>query len=232
MKIVVISHNQESYLPLMEDKLSSYDHIIVVDRPSVQFQLTPNMIVNTKGKGFLAGKMRDIGAAEFGNDDILFLDGDKIPLGDIPNIDSTKYDCVIFPCEEQEDIRKSVFKDEFGIIEPDTNPISNFANVFYTCGIFYSKRLIKRFRELNEGRIFHPAFDGHWGEEDRWNGDIINFEQFNAAYSQQMKLSGTLGYCHLDTVHKEQGSGNTLEDFSINMYTRVNLRRTHYGVEI
>jgi hypothetical protein len=168
----------------------------------------------------------------FGNDDILFIDGDKVPVGEIPTIDTSKFDCVIFPCDETEDIRHAIFVDEEGVIPPDLDPISNFTNPFYTCGIFYSKRLIKRLREVNEGRIFHPAFDGHWGEEDRWNGDIINFEKFNAGYSQKMKLSGKLGYCHIDGSVNTSVTGNSLKDFSINMYTRVNMRRKYYGVDI
>ena len=39
--------------------------------------------------------MRDIGALAFAGEDILFLDGDKIPQGDLRAVENAPFDCVL-----------------------------------------------------------------------------------------------------------------------------------------
>lgn len=196
MHVVVISKDQPSYIAAFEAVLSSFEHIYVIDRPTVQYPSNIPAIINTWGTGFLAGRMRDLGATYFGDtDDILFLDGDKVPSGNLESLQDMPYDCILLGTKN--DTRKK-FSDGSLLFDGTTHKFSfhedklHLYNNCYSCGILYRKHLIKRFRELNAGRIFHPWFDGRYGNEDIWNGDIMNYEGYNVGCTSEVVLDGKI----------------------------------------
>ena len=95
MKVVVITRDQPLEIPKFEECLKGFDHIYVIDRPSVEYPAGIPAIYNFSGDGFLAGRMRDLGALSFAGEDILFLDGDKVPQGDLSAVENAPFDCVL-----------------------------------------------------------------------------------------------------------------------------------------
>lgn len=188
MKAVIITKDQPKYIPQFEQALDGMEHIYVIDRPSVEYPSDIPAIYNFCGEGFLAGRMRDLGATLFAGEDILFLDGDKVPQGNLKAVEESPFDCVLLGVKGD---KRSYFN---GTTHRVTLPdIHLQINGCYTCGILYRAELIKTFRRYNEGRIFHPIFDGTWGEEDTWNGDIMNHEKISIGVVSDCLLSGTIG---------------------------------------
>lgn len=188
MVIVIISKDQPKYINDFENKLSDYKHLYVLDRPTVEYPKNIPCIINNNGTGFLAGRMRDLGAMNFIGEDILFLDGDKVPIGNLKSVENAPFECVLLGVKD--DRRKYFDGTTHQITLPD---IINQGNGCYTCGILYRASLIEKFRQYNEGRIFHPIFDETWGEEDTWNGDIMNYEHTKIGVVSDCYLSETIG---------------------------------------
>ena len=218
MDVVVINHNQQEFVPQMQMSLRPIDPIFVFDR------CTPVVvcrhIVNCDGEGFLAGRMRDLGASVVGDDDILFLDGDKVPQGDIiADIDSLrcKYDCILYGVSSNE---KSVLRSFMAVDDKDGllpyQDSSELTYGCYSCGMWLSKNAVAELRKLNGGRIFHPAFDGFWGDEDNFVGDELRYLGFRIGYSTHVRLSGSLGGM----------TSKNADDFARNFVVRVKLNQT------
>lgn len=161
---------------------------------------------------FLAGKMRDIGAENILTD-ILFFDEDKLPTENpIPTINvlKHKYDVIIF-LTEQNDQRN----EKLDLTKPDNYvPITNYgkSNFVFTCGLYLNKNVIKSIKELNNGRIFHEAFDGRWGGEDDFLGDEIIACGYKIGYITNIKVAGSVSYV-TETSDK-------LDDLNISNYKR------------
>jgi hypothetical protein len=193
MHIVVINRDQEEYVEAMRNALAPHEPLFVFDRcdpvAGVKYK------VNIEGSGFLAGKMRDLGA-EGVDDDILFLDGDKIPMGDIvSDIEGlrNKYDCICYGVEagyEHSELRQFMRDEDFDGIVPFQSEGRPFASGCYSCGMWISKAAIRKLRELNGGRIFHPAFDGTWGDEDNFLADELHYSGFTIGFSTHVRLLG------------------------------------------
>ena len=198
MHVIVINRNQQEFVEPMIKALAPINPLFVFDRcepvKNCQYKL------NTKGEGFLAGLMRDIGAEGI-DDDILFLDGDKVPQGNIiADIEALKhkYDCICYGVngEFEESQFRSLMKNDNmdGIVEWQKR---NFPYAYgcYSCGLWISKNAIRKLRELNNGRIFHPAFDGTWGDEDNFLADELGYCNFKIGYSTHVRLSGKFSDC-------------------------------------
>ena len=206
----------------MVDALKPYNPIFVFDRCEPVKNV--NYILNREGDGFLAGKCRDLGAAGI-DDDILFLDGDKIPMGDIvkdiENLKS-KYDCICYGLEpeyENSELRYFMHNIDSDGILPFQSENKQFAYGCYSCGIWLSKEAIHKLRELNNGRIFHSAFDGTWGDEDNFVGDELYYSGFRIGYSTHVRLIGVFS----DYRTK-------LMDLVRNFHKRIDLRKELFGV--
>lgn len=210
--VVVITKDQPEYIPEFEEVLHDYNHVYVIDRPTVEYPINIPCIVNYYGEGFLAGRMRDMGASCFYDSDILFLDGDKVPQGDLKSLDAIPYDCVLLGTKND---KRDFFDGTTHLIELD-DPYMQYNGV-YSCGILLRKNLISRLRELNNGRIFNPVFNGRWGEEDTWNGDIMFHEKFTVGCTSDVVLSGIVEGINGDNEWK-----NT--DLAINFLKRLQLR--------
>ena len=156
-----------------------------------------NYILNPSGTGFLAGRMRDIGANGI-DDDILFLDGDKVPTGDIVfdiNRLRNKYDCICYGVSsenETSELRAFMQVDDTDGIMPFQLENHPCASGCYSCGMWLSKEAIQTLRKFNEGRIFHSDFDGEWGDEDNFLGDELYYSGFRIGYSTHVRLAGTI----------------------------------------
>jgi len=198
MHAVVISHNQPEFVQPMIDALSPLTPIYVFDR--CQPVDVPRMIVNRSGEGFLAGRMRDLGADGI-DDDILFLDGDKVPQGDIiADIESlkNKYDCICYgvaPEKEHSELRGFMKQHNADGQIPFQEQKMSLAYGCYSCGMWISRNAIRELRNLNGGRIFHPNFDGRWGDEDNFVADELNHLGFRIGYSTHVRLSGEFSDC-------------------------------------
>lgn len=245
MKVVVISHNQAKYIPDFERVLCNYEHVYVIDRPSEPYPSGIPAIYNLVGNGFLAGRMRDIGATCFPDSDILFLDGDKVPSGNLASLDNMPFECILLGVEN--DPRTHFFDGTTHAISLPEDPLEQI-NGCYSCGILYRKKLIKRFREINEGRIFHPCFDGTWGDEDSWNGDIINCEHIPIGCTSEVILGGSIGGCKVngnrvrdpkememlfknpEEFFKMNQDYQKLQQLVLNFTRRCELRRKIYGM--
>ncbi len=175
-KCVIISKDQSKYISYFENELKNIEHVYVIDRPTEEYPKNIKAIYNYEGTGFLAGKMRDIGANYFNYDsDILFLDGDKFPIkGNIENLDKINGDIILLPILNDKrkiflDLPENTTKEYF--IKDKTNP----QNFVYSCGILLRKNFIDYVKNINnDGRIFKEIFDGNFGEEDRFLGDIVS----------------------------------------------------------
>lgn len=224
MQIVVINRNQQSFVEPMCKALAPMHPIFVFDRCEPVTDVTHK--VNHDGVGFLAGKMRDIGAEGI-DDDILFLDGDKIPQGDIvADIErlKCKYDAICYGIageNENSELRSFMRSEDIDDIVPWQKEKLPFASGCYSCGLWLSRDIIRKVRELNGGRIFHPDFDGIWGDEDNFLADEINDLGGKIGYSTHVRLSGNFS-----------DFSNKAEEYFINAYKRIELRKSLLGREV
>lgn len=223
MHIVVISKGQEEFVEKMISALSPIDPLFVFDRcdtvEGVRFKH------NVEGEGFLAGRMRDLGAEGI-DDDILFLDGDKVPQGDIvADIEKlkSKYDCICYGIDskfENSEYRGFMKKDDVDDIVPFQKNKMPFAYGCYSCGMWLSRDAVRKLRELNGGRIFHPIFDGNWGDEDNFLADELYYSGFKIGYSTHVRLSG-----------KFSDWTKRVDELSENFINRIKLRKQMFNAE-
>lgn len=184
---------------------------------------------NLSGNKFMAGYTRDIGAEGI-DDDILFLDQDKVPTENPEKLINELrwyYDCIIFYLKENDPRLLHTKWHQNGtaeryIIEPpkphDYIPWLYYdepKNGVYTAGIWLSKKVLPEIRELNQGRIFNPNFDGNWGEEDRFLGDELVALGYRIGYIRDIRLQ-----------HSNVTNASTrMDEFSLNFALRLQLRK-------
>lgn len=223
MHIVVINRGQQEYVKPMQEALAPHVPLFVFDRCSPVEGCCH--ITNTEGEGFLAGKMRDLGAAGV-DDDILFLDGDKVPDGDIvSNINalSPKYGCICYGIRgdlENSEYRGFMKADGTDGIVPWQASGFPFASGCYSCGMWICRDGIRKLRELNGGRIFHPSFDGTWGDEDNFIADELHYSGFRIGYSTHVRLSGEFSDCR-----------PKMDGYIKNFIKRIHLRKELFNAE-
>lgn len=223
MHIVVISKGQEEFVEKMISALSPIEPLFVFDRcepvEGVRFKH------NIEGEGFLAGRMRDLGAEGI-DDDVLFLDGDKVPQGnivaDIEKLKS-KYDCICYGIDKESEnstYRSFMKADDVDDIVPFQKNKMPFAYGCYSCGMWLSRDAVRKLRELNGGRIFHPIFDGNWGDEDNFLADELYYSGFKIGYSTHVRLSG-----------KFSDWTKRADELSENFINRIKLRKQMFNAE-
>ena len=220
---MVINRNQQEYVIPMQEALAPHDPLFVFDRcepvEGVRYKL------NTAGDGFLAGRMRDLGAEGI-DDDILFLDGDKVPMGDIvADIErlKNKYDCICYgvaPEYEHSELRQFMHAEDTDGIVPFQVKGMPFAYGCYTCGMWVSRDAVRKLRELNAGRIFHQDFDGVWGDEDNFLADELHYSGFRIGYSTHIRLLGVFSDCT-----------TKMNGFAQNFVKRIHLRKKLFNAE-
>ena len=223
MHVVVINKNQQELVKPMMEALAPYEPLFVFDRCEPVDGC--RYVKNVSGTGFLAGKMRDLGAKGI-DDDILFLDGDKVPQGDIvADVErlKSKYDCICYGVDaryEHSELRGFMRTDGVDGVVPWQKDGRPFAYGCYSCGMWICRDGIRKLREINGGRIFHPAFDGTWGDEDNFVADELHYSGFRIGYSTHVRLAGKFGDCS-DNVK--------MEGWSRNFIKRVHLRKSLFN---
>lgn len=172
--VQIITQNQSSEIEKMIEATKGFERIWVADRcidDTVEKlkTLNENVITNSEGEGFLAGKMRDIGLDYVLSKDyevVIMLDGDRIPF----NLTKELVE------EEMEDRDVSL-----GYCEVDErNRIYSLVHAepfekMFTCAVIIKTKFLKRVRKLSfmEGRCFHKGFDGLYGNEDIFLGNCL-----------------------------------------------------------
>ena len=196
MKIVIPIHNTTDYIYQFQSLFKNEDLIFIFDRINKPVNFHGNYKeYHENSNRFLAGKMRNLGIEGI-DDDVLFFDEDKVPsINPIPRIMELKhkYDCIIY-FSEYNDTRIEKLKNDRS---DDFIPITHYNdnnNFVYTCGIYLNKQAIKEVKQLNNGYLFHPIFDGHWGKEDDFLGAELLALGYRIGYDRTIKLKNNVSY--------------------------------------
>jgi hypothetical protein len=178
MNAIIIAKDQGAFLPPLLNslrvQLPTVNRLFVLDRctdDSKAFLLSQheNFVENKEGTGFLAGFSRDLGLKTIGIENTLFLDGDRIlnnfKISDLEFAIDIADICLI---KVETDFRKN-FTKTF-IINPE---FGKYHNDVFSCGFTIRKEMIEKVLKIQNNRLFHKNFDGNFGEEDRFLGDMI-----------------------------------------------------------
>ena len=198
--VLIISQNQSNHtismVQSLRAQLPSIKRLFILDRctdntASILSELNEQYIEKHTGNGFEAGATRDFGLNYINdNDDVLLLDGDRIPINlsiDLLSFAVKNYDSTLLKAER--DYRKW-FKESFTL-----NPkISQPNNEFATCGCLLKRSVIDNIRNQQNGRLFNPIFDGNWGLEDYYLGYLIHHNNFSCAgFPNSLYVMGGVG---------------------------------------
>ena len=169
--VQIITQNQSAYIESMIEATKNFERIWVADRciddtVDKLRSMNENVIINTEGEGFLAGRMRDKGldyVLDKEYDVVVMLDGDRVPFNltnELIEKEMEKGDASLGFCET--DGRKTCYD----LIH------SQPYNKMFTCGVIIKTKFLKRVRKLKimEGRCFHKNFDEVYGNEDIFLG--------------------------------------------------------------
>jgi len=194
LKVIVqiITQDQSQYIEQMIEATKDFERIWVADRcmddtvDKLQ-NLKENVIVNTEGEGFLAGKMRDLGLDYVLSKDydlVVMFDGDRIPKNlsvELIEEEMKNRDCSLAYCEK--DVRKKYFE----LIH-----LPAYKNLI-TAGIIIKTSFLKKVRKLffMNNRCFYYEFDGKYGEEDLFLGDCLHFLGAKINFSN-LVVTGTM----------------------------------------
>lgn len=176
MQIIIISKNQQRHLMTMREALEAdfagVNRLFVLDRctddsENILKSAGEKFIVNREGEGFLAGKMRDFGLDHLGIHNTLFLDGDRIPMNLNEKICADALD--------QYDMATIRMKSDTRLTAIELAAAPEYGkhdNMIHSAGILIGEKVINAIRISQNGRLFHPAFDGLYGNEDLYLGDV------------------------------------------------------------
>jgi hypothetical protein len=204
LAIQIISQNQAEHLSLLKKELKNLQSDIFwgLDRCTdnslklLQSLNEKNIVVNSEGKGFLAGKMRDMVLDEilkYDYDTILMLDGDRHP-NNLSKKEIEKYMNIHdLACMLSND----PIKLDTRIINYKARPGTS-SNTYWSCvtaGLVVKRIFVEKVRKLKimEGRCFHKAFDGIWGCEDTLFGACLYVLGARIGY-MDATISGSLNY--------------------------------------
>ena len=171
--------------------------------------------------GFFAGANRNAGlnAARIFHPQAthyFFFDGDRVPdpfayqyidylLRDY------KADCCLFTCKEG-DTRAIRRTDRIhGIVDTGC-----MVSAFYSCGFVLSRVACAKVMEANNGALFHPAFNGIWGEEDKFLGIQLDNLGFKTIFCASPRLGG-----------KALTDAEQVPGYEISLQRRINLMQKY-----
>lgn len=145
--------------------------------------------------GFFAGANRNAGLAAARKlypqaTHYFFFDGDRVPdVFDYFYIDRLlrdyNADCCLFTCKEGDTrpIRRA--GQIHGVVDTGC-----MVSAFYSCGFVLSRTACEKVMAANDGALFHPAFNGIWGEEDKFLGIQLDNLGFKTIFSASPRLGG------------------------------------------
>lgn len=208
--------------------------VVVRDRCSVECPGADAVLDSEAGDGFMAGYCRDIGirhALQDGADAVLMVDEDCIPQRDIVAAHSKAVSRSLpvisigrrlesglgwkDPREVGDAGNWHVFSSRGSIVQNVTWVKNCLAT--WTCNLCMNRQAIgivhrAMARICREERVFHPAFDGHWGGEDSYLGYLAWAYRITMAYLPM----GANAVKHMDHPRPEpeygKGFRKTLEE--------------------
>lgn len=110
-------------------------------------------------------------------DGVLFLDGDRLPNA-LPN----RTDVVQLYRGDNDPSRENLPED---ITEFCRHPYSPF----YSAGMYLPRHVLEEI----DWKVCDPDFDGTWGWEDSYLGDVLASKGFRILLPQGLRVSGSLG---------------------------------------
>lgn len=194
MHIIVPIHSTTEYIKEFQKVFEDDNLLFVFDRCNVPEHFYGNYkIFNEDSDRFLAGKVRDYGIEGI-DDDILFLDEDKVPNNNpVYRINKlkTKYDAILFFADSNDGRLEKLETDKIDSLLP-IHEYNKNKNMVYTCGIYISKEVIRDVKRLNNGRLFAEIFDGIWGCEDNFLGDETLALGYKIGYDRIIHLKNPI----------------------------------------
>ena len=197
--IVIISKNQEKSLKHMIDTLRletpSINRIFVLDRctdGSKELLESKNefFVERHDAVGFCAGSARNIGLKHTNPEhDVLFLDGDRIPHNlNYERIVQMLYYFNISMIKNKQDTRT------WFVNVPSINTqYKNYNNNVWSSAILLRRSAIEAISNIvGNGNIFDPIFDGSWGCEDEYLGDVAySLGMISGGFPSHIYVEGT-----------------------------------------
>src|SRR5574343_227333 len=226
LDIVIISKNQQDSIEKIMNALRlnvpTANRIFVLDRcndgsSELLNKYNEYYIELSDRVGFCAGSARNDGLKLTNpTNAVLFLDGDRIPNNfNIERINQMLYYFDISLIANKSDIR-SWFRNI-----PTININFNRANNnVWSSAILLRRSAINKISEVvGNGNLFDPIFDGHWGCEDEYLGDVAN--------SLNMTCGGFPNFIYVDG---ETTTANTnTPEYMKQMQKRIELRQKLSG---
>lgn len=212
MNVVVITQNQAGCIPEMVSRLreAGLDRIIyVLDNCSdgsdgvcsslgVHYVETPK-----RAGGRKTSSARNFGYLAalhvYGDDDTLFLDGDRYPVsGDIAAVAGSETDVTLLKIENDSRWQLRDYSEMYGTV----------MNCFYSCGIMIKSTAIGVIRDFYAGRrleyagsvVFPVQVESWWGVEDTLLGDICYHLGLTCSITDQVTLNGKFDKGYLDSL--------------------------------
>jgi MoaA/NifB/PqqE/SkfB family radical SAM enzyme len=177
--IVIISKNQEKSIKEMMFRLRidipTANRIFVLDRCSdgskeMLESYNEFFVERHDAVGFCAGSARNIGLKHTNPEhDVLFLDGDRIPHNlNYERIVQMLYYFNVSMIKNETDTRN------WFVNVPSINTqYRNYNNNVWSSAILLRRTAITKISEIvGDGNLFDPTFDGNWGCEDEYLGDV------------------------------------------------------------
>ncbi len=202
MKVVIIGRNEGIHIIPMLNSLLQLDakRVWVCDRCSDNsvslLRSLGETVITTPSSldGRQTSFSRNLGLGVPGEDDVLFLDGDRYPVkGDITSITDSKTDITLLSLEDD-------FRIERG--GEDYNKFyGKITNFFYSCGIYMKKHAIKEVCEFQGGELFSTKAQSEWGIEDTYLGDVCYNLGLSCCLNTSIRLRGTFEKRELDNIN-------------------------------
>lgn len=201
MKVVIIGRNECKFIiPMLNSLLPlEAERVWVCDRctdnsVSLLKTLEEKFITTPSGlSGRQTSLSRNLGLGVPGEDDVLFLDGDRYPVkGDLESLKNSKTDITLLALEDD-------FRIERGG-ENYENFYGKVTNFFYSCGIFLKKDAIKKVCEFQGGELFSTDAQEVWGIEDTYLGDVCYSLGLTCQFNTDIRLRGTFEKRELDSM--------------------------------
>lgn len=179
LDIVIISKNQKDNIEKMMHKLRltipTANRIFVLDRcddgsAELLDKYNEYYIELNDRIGFCAGTVRNAGFKLTNPlNDVLFLDGDRIPNNlNIERINQMVYYFDISMMSHESDSRKW-----FSNVPTINKSYRRFNNDVWSSALLIRRTALNKISNIiGDNNIFDPVFDGNWGCEDEYLGDV------------------------------------------------------------
>lgn len=224
--VAIIILKQQDPTNMIETLKQKMPLVFSYDTPTKEewnkaFSFSTENIIFTKFErtesGFFAGANRNNGLKvameKFPNaTHYFFFDGDRVPDNlDVKYIEqlllSYDADCCLFTCEDGDN--RAIRRTDIPHGMVDTGCM---VSDFYSCGFIISRKACEKILNINNGNLFHPNFNGIWGEEDKFLGIQLDNLGFKTIFSNKPRLGG-----------KPLTNADFVKNYNISLQRRINL---------